>query len=80
MKFNTWSLDPRHSCQFATGSHIIALYRHQLFNKNTGSKDSYFSSLNLLLNQHIEHIFLLRFIYFIDYNTQKNAFKNKSNS
>lgn len=80
INFSTWNLDLRYSWQFAPGSQIIALYRNQLFNEDTASKDSFVKSINTLFDQPIEHTFSLRFIYFIDYNNLKNVFKNKSNS
>ncbi|AUP77808.1 DUF5916 domain-containing protein [Flavivirga eckloniae] len=75
INFSTWNLDLRYSWQFAPGSQIIALYRNQLFNEDTASKDRYFKSLDTLFDQPIDHTFSLRFIYFIDYNELKSVLK-----
>ncbi len=80
INFSTWNLDLRYSWQFAPGSQIIALYRNQLFNEDTASKDSYINSLNTLFDQSIDHTFSLRLIYFLDYNNLKSIFKNKRDS
>ena len=75
VNFNTWNLDFSYSWQFAPGSLITALYRNQLFNFDTASKDGYFDSINTLFDQPIEHTLSLRLVYFIDYNNVKNIFR-----
>jgi hypothetical protein len=79
INFSTWNLDFSYSWEFAPGSFLTALYRNQLFNQDTASKDTYFESLNTLLDQPIRHTFSLRLQYYIDYNNIKNVFK-KNNS
>lgn len=75
--FNTWNLDFRYSWQFAPGSQLTALYRNSLFNFNNKSRENYFSSVNTLFDQPIEHIFSLRMVYYLDFNNMKNVFKKK---
>jgi Domain of unknown function (DUF5916)/Carbohydrate family 9 binding domain-like len=79
INFNTWNLDFKYVWEFAPGSLITALYRNQIFNRNSNSTDSYSESLKTLFNQPIEHVFSLRFVYYIDYNNVKNIFQKKSN-
>ncbi len=78
INFNTWNLDFKYVWEFAPGSLITALYRNQIFNRNSDSTDSYGESLKTLFNQPIEHVFSLRFVYYIDYNNVKNIFQKKS--
>ncbi len=80
INFNTWNLDFSYSWQFAPGSFITALYRNRLFYENDDSDKGFSESLNLLLDQPIQHTFSLRIQYFIDYNEVKKLFKNKNNS
>ncbi|MDU8887286.1 DUF5916 domain-containing protein [Yeosuana sp. MJ-SS3] len=75
--FNIWNLDLKYSWEFAPGSQLIALYRNQLTNNTNASQDNYIESLNSLFKEPIQHIFSLRFIYYIDYNNVKKAFKKK---
>ncbi len=77
VNFNTWNLDFKYEWQFAPGSQLVALYRNQLFNRDTTASDSYFDSLNTLFKKPMQNIFSLRFIYYIDYNNLKNSFKKK---
>ncbi|OUR90698.1 protein with DOMON-like ligand-binding domain protein [Flavobacteriales bacterium 34_180_T64] len=78
INFNTWNLDLSYSWQFAPGSFLTALYRNRLFNRDTASEDSYFDSLDTLLDQPIQHTFSLRLQYFIDYSSLKNVLKKKT--
>ena len=79
INFNTWNLDLKYAWEFAPGSQLIALYRNQLFNQDNASQDNYFESLSTLFDQPIEHVFSLRFVYYIDYNNVKNIFSKKTN-
>ena len=78
VNFDTWNLDLKYSWEFAPGSLLTALYRNSLFNQDTASTDSFSESLNNLFDQPIEHVFSLRFVYYIDYNNVKNIFSKKS--
>jgi len=78
VNFNTWNLDFRYSWQFAPGSQLTALYRNSLFNSDTRSEDSYFDSIDTLFKEPIEHVFSLRLVYYIDYNTIKSMLVKKA--
>jgi Domain of unknown function (DUF5916)/Carbohydrate family 9 binding domain-like len=78
INFNTWNLDFKYIWEFAPGSLLTALYRNQIFNQDATSTYSYGESLKTLFNQPIEHVFSLRFVYYIDYNNVKNIFQKKS--
>ncbi|WP_298420387.1 DUF5916 domain-containing protein [uncultured Kordia sp.] len=77
INFSTWNLDLNYTWQFAPGSFLTALYRNQIFNQTEASSDTYFSSLNKLFDEPIDHTLSLRLVYFIDYNNVKNIFKSK---
>ncbi len=78
INFSVWNLDLRYSWQFAPGSQLSVLYRNQLFNSNTQSTKTYFSTLKELFNQSFEHTLSVRIVYFIDYNQIKSIFERKS--
>lgn len=77
VNFDAWNLDLSYSWQFAPGSQLTALYRNRLYNDTNASKDDYFTSLNDLFKEDINHVFSLRVVYYIDYNNVKNIFKSK---
>ena len=80
INFNIWNFDLKYFWEFAPGSLITALYRNQIFNQDTASSDSFTESLKTLFDQPIKHVFSLRFVYYIDYNNIKGAFKKKNSS
>ena len=80
VNFNTWNLDLSYTWQIAPGSFLTGLYRNQLFNFSSASRETYFDSLSTLFEQPIQHTFSLKLVYFIDYNNIKNIFKKKSSS
>ena len=75
INFSTWNLDFRYSWQFAPGSQLVALYRNQLFNSTSESRDSFGESLGNLFDQDIQHTFSVKMVYFLDYNSLKQVFK-----
>ena len=77
INFSTWNLDLSYSWQFAPGSFLTALYRNQLFNSDNASEEAYFSALNTLFEQPIQHTLSLRLQYFIDYNDVRQLLRNK---
>ncbi|MCK0179338.1 carbohydrate binding family 9 domain-containing protein [Flavobacteriaceae bacterium S0862] len=78
--FNIWNLDLSYEWQFAPGSQLIALYRNQLFNSSSASRDSFRDSLKDLFDQDIQHTFSLKMVYFLDYNSLKGIFKKKDST
>ena len=54
VNFNTWNLDLSYTWQVAPGSFLTALYRNQLFNRDSMSEESYFDSIGTLFEQPIE--------------------------
>ncbi|MFD2823630.1 DUF5916 domain-containing protein [Lacinutrix iliipiscaria] len=79
VNFNTWNLDLSYTWQVAPGSFLTALYRNQLFNRDSMSEESYFDSIGTLFDQPIEQTFSMRLQYFIDYSSIKKIFNRKSN-
>ena len=80
INFSTWNIDLSYSWQFAPGSFLTALYRNQLFNSDTMSKDSYSESLNTLFEQPIQHTLSVRLQYFLDFNGIKSVFQGKNSA
>ncbi|WP_347926027.1 DUF5916 domain-containing protein [Pontimicrobium sp. SW4] len=78
--FNIWNLDLSYEWQFAPGSQLVALYRNQLFNSSSASKDSFRDSLKDLFDQDIQHTFSVKMVYFLDYNSLKGVFKKKDSA
>ncbi len=76
--FNIWNLDISYQWQFAPGSQLVALYRNQLFNNTAQSLDTFGESLKDLFNQDIQHTFSIKMIYYLDYNSIKSVFNEKS--
>jgi len=72
--FNIWNLDLSYEWQFAPGSQLVALYRNQLFNSTSESRDSFSESLSHLFDQDIQHTFSVKMVYFLDYNSLKRVF------
>ncbi|MDO6596817.1 DUF5916 domain-containing protein [Oceanihabitans sp. 2_MG-2023] len=77
VNFDTWNLDLSYSWQFAPGSQLTALYRNNLLNFSNASEEDYFTSLDNLFKEDINHTFSIRMVYYIDYNNVKNIFKSK---
>jgi hypothetical protein len=75
--FNIWNLDLSYEWQFAPGSQLVALYRNQLFNSTSQSRDSFNESLSDLFDQDIQHTFSVKMVYFLDYNSLKTMFQKK---
>ena len=76
--FNTWNLDLAYTWQFAPGSQLTALYRNQIFNFSNASEDSFFDSLDNLLEEEQRNTFSLRLVYFIDYVSIKKLLQRKN--
>ena len=77
INFSTWNLDLSYSWQFAPGSFLTALYRNQLFNRDTAAMDSYFDSVSTLFDQPINHVVSVKLQYFLDYNQIPALFRGK---
>lgn len=74
INYNNWNLDLNYVWQFAPGSQLIALYRNSIFNRDSNSDLDFFDNLDNLFEQPSQHVFSLRFVYYIDYNSLKNIF------
>ncbi|WP_405377954.1 DUF5916 domain-containing protein [Nonlabens sp. Asnod3-A02] len=77
INFSTWNFDLSYSWQFAPGSFMTALYRNQLFNRDTQAMENFNSSFNTLFDQPINHTISLKVQYFLDYNQLPGLFKSK---
>ncbi len=69
VNFNSWNLDLNYAWQFAPGSQLIALYRNSINPEDdfAPANLSFSENINELFNQKIQHMFSVRFVYFIDY-------------
>lgn len=73
--FNIWNLDLSYQWRFAPGSQMILLYRNSIFNLDNQSDLVYLESVDNLFQQPVRHNLSLRVVYYLDYNTIKQAFK-----
>lgn len=71
--FNIWNLDLSYQWRFAPGSEMILLYRNAIFKLDDQSDLNYAQSLDELFQQPVRHNLSLRIVYYLDYNTVKNA-------
>ncbi len=76
VNYNSWNLDLNYNWEFAPGSQLIAFYRNTINPSSTFAPASlnFNENIQALFDEKMEHVFSLRFIYFIDYNNLKNIF------
>lgn len=74
INFNSWNLDLNYIWQFTPGSQLIAFYRNSIFNRNDDTGQDFLTNLQNLFSEPNQHIFSLRVVFFIDYNSTKNIF------
>ena len=74
--FNIWNLDLSYQWRFAPGSEMIFLYRNSVFNLDDRSALAYTESLEDLFEHPARHNLSLRIVYYLGYNTLKNAIKS----
>jgi len=67
--FNVWNLDIGYTWEFAPGSQMSLLYRNNIFNSDNEYLLSYGENLHNLFAQPQKHTFILKAIYYLDYNT-----------
>lgn len=71
--FNTWNFDLSYNWWFAPGSQITVLYRNSsLINENVFSTSFDHNLVNLVNNDHLDHVFSVSVRYFIDYNSLRH--------
>ncbi len=75
INYNIWNLDLSYTWEFAPGSHIIVLYRNNIFNEDDLSQLNFNENLQNLFDEPIQHNLSIKMIYYIDYNNAKNWFK-----
>jgi hypothetical protein len=67
--FNVWNLDLGYTWEFAPGSQLTVLYRNSLQNSDRAYQLSYGENLDKLFRQPQRHNFIIKAIYYLDYNT-----------
>ena len=80
INYSAWNFDLSYSWQIAPGSFLTALYRNQLFNRDSQADITFIDNIDILFNKPIQHSFSLRLQYFIDYAGIKSVFQKKDNS
>ena len=75
--FNSWNIDLRFSWWVNRGSQLTLLYRNSIQNFENEANLSFGENFNRLFDSTIINQFLMRFVYFIDYNNIKSWFKKK---
>ncbi len=69
INFNVWNFDLGYSWEFSPGSQLTLLYRNSLFNTDQAYDLTYTENLNRLFDRPQEHRFIIKLIYYLDYNT-----------
>jgi len=72
LNFNIWNLDIGYSWEFAPGSQMSLLYRNNIFKVDEQAELNVLENMSNLFAQPQKHSFILKVIYYIDYNTVKN--------
>ena len=69
LNFNVWNLDIGYNWEFAPGSQLTLLYRNSFFNTDRRYDLRFDENLENLFRQPQKHQFILKAIYYLDYNT-----------
>ncbi len=69
--FNVWNLDLGYTWEYAPGSTLTLLYRNSLTNYDQNPRLSFGENLDNLFMQPQKHTFIIKSIFYIDYNTAK---------
>ncbi|NPA43532.1 MAG: carbohydrate binding family 9 domain-containing protein [Chlorobi bacterium] len=69
LNFNVWNFDFGYTWEFAPGSQLTLLYRNNLQTDRADPALSYTENLNLLFDMPQYHYFIIKAIYYLDYNT-----------
>ena len=70
--FNVWNLDVGYSWEFAPGSQVNLLYRNNIFNNDRAYDLTYGENLQQLFMLPQKHTFIVKAIYYLDYNTVRS--------
>jgi len=73
--FNSLTVDLVFSWQFAPGSNMMLIWKNELFEEGTKLYNSYFENLKYLNNYPTNNTFLLKILYYLDY---EYLFKKKT--
>ncbi len=71
INYNIWNIDLGYVWEFAPGSKLSLLYRNSIFDINQLAYLKFDENFKNLLEQPQQHTFILKMIYYIDYNTVK---------
>jgi hypothetical protein len=69
INFNVWNLDLGYTWEFAPGSQLTLLYRNSIQNTDRQYDLNYSENLDNLFMQPQRHNFIIKAIYYLDYNT-----------
>jgi len=72
INYNVWNVDLSYIWEFAPGSKLSLMYRNTIINYDQMAQLSFFDNFENLMEQPLEHTFVLKITYYIDYNTLKN--------
>ena len=69
INYNIWNFDLGYQWEFAPGSKLSLLYRNTIFKIDKLSQLTFNENFDNLMSQPQEHNFIMKIIYYIDYNT-----------
>jgi len=72
INYNVWNMDLGYTWEFAPGSNLSLLYRNSLMNFDQNAHIDLNQNIDNLLNEPARNSFIVKVIYYIDYNTVKN--------
>jgi len=72
INYNVWNVDLSYSWEFAPGSNLSLLYRNTILNSDQYAQLSFQDNFSNLMDQPLQHTFIMKMTYYIDYNTVKN--------
>jgi hypothetical protein len=72
INYNIWNVDLGYIWEFAPGSKLSLLYRNTIFNTDQLSMLRFDENFSNLMKQPLQHTFIMKMTYYLDYNTVKN--------
>ncbi len=72
INYNIWNVDLGYIWEFAPGSKLSLLYRNTIFNTDQLAMLHFDENFSNLMKQPLQHTFVMKMTYYLDYNTVKN--------
>ncbi len=72
INYNTWNFDFNYTWEFAPGSNLSLLYRNTILREYSSLELDFEKNISNLVDTPLQHSFIMKITYYIDYNTVKN--------